>query len=221
MPALQRENDMGGSIHKKAPPGFTMPLPSIFCVLFGLGLLGGTGDARSGISEADGSDPPFRGPGTGVGRCGFSQTSHRPPGVAPVRISPCGKAIEPMRKPVWMTLLGAAPTAGMLAIGAVSSGKTSARMFSFAERIIDRDLCSTKYVILNLPIDARRSMEARRIHYNRVLPHSALRNISPEQFRVAVEIFPEFLTFELDLNLAVGQKLERQGILADTACKEG
>ena len=39
-----------------------MPFPRIFRVLFGLGIPCRTGDARSEISEADGSDPPFRGP---------------------------------------------------------------------------------------------------------------------------------------------------------------
>ena len=48
-----------GSIHKKAPPEFTRPFPPIFRVLFGFGLPGGTGDARSGIFKVDGSDPPF------------------------------------------------------------------------------------------------------------------------------------------------------------------
>ena len=65
-----------------------------------------------------------------------------------------------MRKAVSMTLLGAAATAGMLTIGAVSSGKISARIYPFAEQIIGRDLCRTKYDILNQPIDARRNIEA-------------------------------------------------------------
>ena len=62
--------------------------------------------------------------------------------------------MEPTRKPVSMTLLSAAATAGMLTIGVVSSGKTSAPMYPFAEQIIGRDLCCTKYDILNQPIDA-------------------------------------------------------------------
>ena len=84
-----------------------------------------------------------------------------------------------------MTLLSAAATAGMLTIGVVSSGKTSAPMYPFAEQIIGRDLCCTKYDILNQPIDARRSIEAWRIHYNQVRLHSAGRYISPEQFGLA------------------------------------
>ncbi len=57
-----------GAIHKKALPEFTMPFPHIFRVLFGLRHLVQTGDARSEISEADGSDPPVIGPGSGAGR---------------------------------------------------------------------------------------------------------------------------------------------------------
>ena len=93
--------------------------------------------------------------------------------------------MEPTRKPVSMTLLSAAATAGMLTIGVVSSGKTSAPMYPFAEQIIVRDLCCKKCDILNQPIDARRSIEAWRIHYNQVRPHSAGRYISPEQFGLA------------------------------------
>ena len=86
-----------------------------------------------------------------------------------------------------MTLLSATATAGMLTIGAGSSGKTSARMYPFAEQIIGRDPCRTKYDILNRSIDARRSKVAWRIHYNRVRPHSALGYVSLEQFRPAGE----------------------------------
>ena len=84
-----------------------------------------------------------------------------------------------------MTLPGIAAMAGKLAIGAVSSRNTSACMYPFAQQIIGQSLCRTKYDILNQPIDARRSIEAWRIHYNRVRPHRALGFIRREQFRLA------------------------------------
>ena len=86
-----------------------------------------------------------------------------------------------------MTLPGAAATAGMLTIGAVSSGKASACMYPFAQQIIGQGLCRTKCAILIQPIDTRHSIEARRIHGNRVRPHSALGSVSPEEFRLAGE----------------------------------
>ena len=55
-----------------------MLFPPIFRVLFGIGFSGRTGDARSEISEADGSDPPLRDPRVGAARGGFSQTLSRP-----------------------------------------------------------------------------------------------------------------------------------------------
>ena len=73
-----------------------------------------------------------------------------------------------------MTLLSAAATTGMLTIGVVSSVKPSAPMYPFAEQIIGRDLYCTKYDILNQTINARRSIEAWRLHHNRVCPHSAM-----------------------------------------------
>ena len=73
MPALQRENDMGGRFTKRPP---------ICRVPFGLGLPGKTGNARSEISEADGSDPPLRGPRAGVGRV-FTNPAPAPWGSLP------------------------------------------------------------------------------------------------------------------------------------------
>ena len=99
MPALQRENDMGGRFTKRPP---------ICRVPFGLGLPGKTGNARSEISEADGSDPLFEALVRAWG--GFSQTRHRPLGVAPVRIDPCRKAVEPMSRHLSIILAGT-PTA--------------------------------------------------------------------------------------------------------------
>ena len=58
-----------------------------------------------------------------------------------------------MRKPVLMTLLGTPATPCKLTIGTVSLGKTSARMYSFAEQIIGWNLRRTKDDILNQPID--------------------------------------------------------------------
>ena len=58
-------------------------------------------------------------------------------------------------------------------------------MYPIAEQIIDWNLRRTKDDILNQPIDARRSKEAWRIHYNQVRPHSALGFVSPEEFRLA------------------------------------
>ena len=82
-----------------------------------------------------------------------------------------------------MTLPGAAATAGILTIGVVRSGKTSARMYPFAKPIIGRPRGRTKDDILNQPIDARRSVETRRIHDNRERPHRGY--ISLEPFRMA------------------------------------
>ena len=65
-----------------------------------------------------------------------------------------------MKKAVSMPLLGTATTAAMLTIGPVSSGKTSARRYPFAEPIISRGLYRTKYEILKQPIDARRGRAA-------------------------------------------------------------
>ena len=72
-----------------------------------------------------------------------------------------------------MTLPGTAETAGMLAIGAVSSGWTSGRAYRFAEQVIAQDLCRTEYDIRNQVIDARLSLQVWQAHYSRVRPHSA------------------------------------------------
>ena len=136
-----------------------------------------------------GSDPPFLAAGAPPGRVkGDTQndTFTLPlKGGRSLHSDPCGKAIEPKREPVSMTLPGTAATAGKLTIGAVSSRNTSACMYPFAEQVIGQSLCRTKYDILNQPIDARRSIEAWRIHYNRVRPHSGLGFIRREQFRLA------------------------------------
>ena len=47
-----------------------------------------------------------------------------------------------------------------------------------------RDACLNAHWFVDLA-DARRSIEAWRIHYNRVRPHSALGFVSPEEFRLA------------------------------------
>ena len=93
MPARECENDMGGRFTKSPIsthnglaghvlffPSHTPPArPAL---------------GRTGETEADGSDPPVRGPGAGMGRCGFSHAPPRLRGVAPVSIDPCGKATE-------------------------------------------------------------------------------------------------------------------------------
>ena len=81
-----------------------------------------------------------------------------------------------MRMPVSMTLLGAATTTRMLTIGVVSSGKTSARIYPFADQIIGCELCQTKYDILNQPIGTQRTIKTWRLHYDRLRPHNGLRN---------------------------------------------
>ena len=49
-----------------------------------------------------------------------------------------------------------------------------------------RDACLNVHWFVDLA-DARRSIEAWRVHYNRVRPHSALGFVSPEEFRLAGE----------------------------------
>lgn len=105
-----------------------------------------------------------------------------------VRI-PCGKATEPMRKPVSVTtFLGTAAKADTLTMGAVSICKLSACMYPYTRHIIGRDSCYTTFDTLNQLIDGRRSNEACWIPYNRVRPHSSVACFSLEQFRLAGEI---------------------------------
>ena len=53
-----------------------------------------------------------------------------------------------------------------------------------------RDACLNEQWFVDLA-EARRSIEAWRIHYNTVRPHSSLGFRSPEQFRLAIERAPD------------------------------
>ena len=87
-----------GAIHEKALPEFTRLFPSIYRILFGLRATGQTGDARSEISKDDGSNPVF-GPGSSAGhRCGNSAAPAPKEGRSRQKY-PCGKAVEPAKKP--------------------------------------------------------------------------------------------------------------------------
>ena len=72
-----------------------------------------------------------------------------PGGGRSLHIDPCGKAIDPMRKPLLLTPLWAEVTAGVFTMGAVSSGKTSTPIYPFAEQIIGRNLYRTKGGIIH------------------------------------------------------------------------
>ena len=93
----------------------------------------------------EGATPPFS--ALVRHRGGVNGPPFGPPFTLPLRrgrslhSDPCGKTIELTRTPVSVILLGATATAGMLTIGVVISGRTSARMYLFAEQIIDWDLC--------------------------------------------------------------------------------
>ncbi len=78
---------------------------------------------------------------------------------APSTVILGGKAAEPMRKPSSMTLPGMAKTAGMYAIGTVSSGWTSGLRHRFAEQVIGGDQCRTVFDIRYQVIDAGRRQE--------------------------------------------------------------
>lgn len=68
----------------------------------------------------------------------------------------------------------------------IQPGKPSQNAFveSFNGKL--RDACLNEHWFINID-DARRLIEAWRVHYNRVRPHSALGYRTPEQFRLAGE----------------------------------
>ena len=101
--------------------------------------------ADLGISEVDRSAPLLeamvRARG---GRCGNS-SAPPPQGVAPVRISPCGKAIEPMGKPVavrpWKILrISHFPTTSTMAIIQKSSSLSWTYLWGKAKQYIDSEM---------------------------------------------------------------------------------